>query len=57
MRLQGKVALITGAAMGDKEGLMGIGGAAAWLFVREGAKGGRNRHRRCPGREDCSPDQ
>ena len=38
MRLQGKVALITGAAMGDKEGLMGIGGAAAWLFVRECAK-------------------
>ena len=38
MRLKGKVALITGAATGEKGGLMGIGGASAWLFAREGAK-------------------
>jgi 3(or 17)beta-hydroxysteroid dehydrogenase len=38
MRLQGKVALITGAAAGVQGELMGFGGAAAWLFVREGAK-------------------
>ena len=38
MRLEGKVALITGAATGVKEDLMGFGGATAWLFVREGAK-------------------
>ena len=38
MRLEGKVALITGAASGVKGQLMGFGGAAAWLFVREGAK-------------------
>jgi 3alpha(or 20beta)-hydroxysteroid dehydrogenase len=38
MRLQGKVALITGAANGLKGELMGIGGATAWLFAREGAR-------------------
>ena len=38
MRLEGKVALITGAAAGVEGELMGFGGAAARLFVREGAK-------------------
>lgn len=38
MRLEGKVALITGAAAAVKGELMGFGGATAWLFVREGAK-------------------
>ena len=38
MRLEGKVALITGAATGVKGELMGFGGAAAWRFVAEGAK-------------------
>ena len=38
MRLEGKVALITGSASGLKGELMGFGGAAAWMFVREGAK-------------------
>ena len=38
MRLAGKTALITGAATGVKGELVGIGGATAWLFVREGAK-------------------
>ena len=38
MRLEDKVALITGAAAGVPGELMGFGGAAAWLFVREGAK-------------------
>jgi 3alpha(or 20beta)-hydroxysteroid dehydrogenase len=38
MRLQGKVALLTGAAAALKGELMGFGGAAAHLFVREGAK-------------------
>lgn len=38
MRLQNKIALITGAATGDKDGLKGIGGAAVWAFIREGAK-------------------
>ncbi len=38
MRLEGKVALITGAASALKGELMGFGGAAAWMFVREGAK-------------------
>jgi NAD(P)-dependent dehydrogenase (short-subunit alcohol dehydrogenase family) len=37
MRLTGKVALITGAAAGVEGELMGFGGAAARLFVREGA--------------------
>jgi NAD(P)-dependent dehydrogenase (short-subunit alcohol dehydrogenase family) len=37
-RLDGKVALITGAAHGLQGELMGFGGASAWLFVREGAK-------------------
>jgi cyclopentanol dehydrogenase len=38
MRLEGKVALITGAAAGVQGELMGFGGATAWLFVREGAR-------------------
>jgi NAD(P)-dependent dehydrogenase (short-subunit alcohol dehydrogenase family) len=38
MRLEGKVALISGGAHGVKGELMGFGGASAWLFVREGAK-------------------
>ena len=38
MRLKNKVALITGAAMGLKERKMGIGGATAWLFAKEGAR-------------------
>ena len=35
MRLEGKVALISGGAHGVKGELMGFGGASAWLFVRE----------------------
>jgi NAD(P)-dependent dehydrogenase (short-subunit alcohol dehydrogenase family) len=38
MRLQGKAALLTGAAAAIKGELMGFGGAAAHLFVREGAR-------------------
>ena len=38
MRLEGKVALISGAAAGIKGETMGFGGASAWMFVREGAK-------------------
>ena len=38
MRLEGKVALISGGATGVEGELMGFGGAAARLFVREGAK-------------------
>ena len=38
MRLEGKVALITGAANGVRGKLMGFGGGASWLFAREGAK-------------------
>lgn len=38
MRLEGKVAIITGAAAGVRGELMGFGGAAAWLFAGEGAK-------------------
>ena len=38
MRLQGKVALITGAATGIEGQTMGFGGASARLFAREGAK-------------------
>ena len=38
MRLEGKVALITGAATGIRGEVMGFGGATAWLFSREGAK-------------------
>ena len=38
MRLDGKVALITGAATGVEGQLMGFGGASARLFSREGAK-------------------
>ena len=38
MRLQGKVAVLTGAAAAMKGELMGFGGAAANIFAREGAK-------------------
>lgn len=38
MRLQGKVALISGAATGVDGQLMGFGGAAARLFASEGAR-------------------
>ena len=38
MKLDGKVALISGAASGVEGELMGFGGATARLFVREGAK-------------------
>ena len=38
MRLEGKVALISGAAGGVEGELMGFGGAAARLFAEEGAK-------------------
>ena len=38
MKLEGKVALISGAASGVEGELMGFGGATARLFVREGAK-------------------
>ncbi len=38
MRLQDKVALLTGAAAAIQGELMGFGGAAAHVFVREGAK-------------------
>ena len=38
MRLDGKVALISGGAHGVKGEMMGFGGASAWLFVQEGAK-------------------
>ena len=38
MRLEDKVALITGAAAGVEGELMGFGGAAARLFASEGAK-------------------
>ncbi len=38
MRLEGKVALITGAAAGGDGDLMGFGGASARLFAQEGAK-------------------
>ncbi|MDA1189105.1 MAG: glucose 1-dehydrogenase [Chloroflexi bacterium] len=37
MRLDGKVALITGAANAVPGEMMGLGGATAWLFAREGA--------------------
>ena len=38
MRLEGKVALISGAASGVDGELMGFGGAAARMFCNEGAK-------------------
>ena len=38
MRLRGKVALLTRAVASVKGELMGFGGAAAHLFVREGAR-------------------
>ena len=38
MRLEGKVALISGAAAGVRGELMGFGGASAWMFLREGAR-------------------
>ena len=37
MRLENKVALLTGAAAAIDGELMGFGGASAHLFVREGA--------------------
>lgn len=37
MRLEGKVALISGGAHGVRGELLGFGGATAWLFVQEGA--------------------
>ena len=37
MRLEGRVALITGAATGIDGEIMGIGGTSARLFAREGA--------------------
>ena len=38
MRLESRVAIITGAAAGVEGQLMGFGGAAARIFAREGAK-------------------
>ena len=38
MRLENKVAIITGAAAGVEGQLMGFGGSAARMFAREGAK-------------------
>lgn len=38
MRLEGKVALISGAATGVRGQTMGFGGATAWLFARHGAR-------------------
>ena len=38
MRLENRVALLTGAAAAIDGELMGFGGASAHLFVREGAK-------------------
>ncbi len=38
MRLEGKVAVITGAAVGIKGELMNFGGGGGWRFVEEGAK-------------------
>ena len=38
MRLEGKVALISGAASGVEGELMGFGGAAARMFCKEGAR-------------------
>ena len=37
-RLEGKIAIITGGATGVPGKVMGIGGASAWAFVKEGAK-------------------
>jgi cyclopentanol dehydrogenase len=37
-RLEAKVALITGAATGVPDSLMGFGGASAWAFTAEGAQ-------------------
>ena len=58
MRLWGKVALLTGAAAAIKGELMGFGGAAAHLFVREGAKVVLTDIRDEPGerrRQPCAP--
>ena len=38
MRLEGKVALITGAASGVEGELRGFGGTAARMFTQEGSK-------------------
>ena len=37
MRLEGKTAIITGAASGVQGEVMGYGGATSWIFSREGA--------------------
>ena len=44
MRLENKVAIITGAAAGVEGQLMGFGGAAARMFACEGARGHAHRH-------------
>ena len=38
MRLEGKTAIITGAATGIQGSIMGFGGASAWQFLKEGAR-------------------
>jgi len=38
MRLEGKTAIITGAASGIQGSIMGFGGASAWQFLKEGAR-------------------
>ena len=38
MRLENKVAIVTGAANSVQEELPGIGGATAWVLAKEGAK-------------------
>ncbi len=38
MRLENRVALVTGGAHGVQGELMGFGGASAWLFAEEGAR-------------------
>ena len=42
MRLEGKVALITGAATGGDGERMGLGGATAGLFAEAGARAVRS---------------
>ena len=38
MRMEGKVALISGGAAGIKGELMGFGGTVAWMILNEGGK-------------------